>query len=131
MGKGSNVQKKQAAQLKNLKDKGKSDEERKASAAKAKKDAAAFCCAICKQTFMVNSKPPTLYLHCEAKHPGVNFLECFPVELKDFDPSDPKGEKKAEEDKKKAATIKAKAKLQANADLDSLLDAGISKKGKK
>ena len=36
MGKGSNVQKKQAAQLKNMKDKGKTDEERKAAAAKAK-----------------------------------------------------------------------------------------------
>jgi hypothetical protein len=36
MGKGSNVQKKQAAQLRNLKDKGKSDEERKAATDKAK-----------------------------------------------------------------------------------------------
>jgi hypothetical protein len=36
MGKGSNVQKKQAAQLRNQKDKGKSDEERKAAADKAK-----------------------------------------------------------------------------------------------
>jgi hypothetical protein len=36
MGKGSNVQKKQQAQMRNLKDRGKSDEERKAAAAKAK-----------------------------------------------------------------------------------------------
>jgi hypothetical protein len=36
MGKGSNVQKKQAAQLKNQKDKSKSDEERKAATDKAK-----------------------------------------------------------------------------------------------
>ena len=36
MGKGSNVQKKQQAQLRNQKDRGKSDDERKAAAAKAK-----------------------------------------------------------------------------------------------
>jgi hypothetical protein len=36
MGKGSNVQKKQAAQLRNQKDKSKTDEERKAAAEKAK-----------------------------------------------------------------------------------------------
>jgi hypothetical protein len=36
MGKGSNVQKKQAAQLKNLKNQGKSEEERKIAAEKAK-----------------------------------------------------------------------------------------------
>lgn len=36
MGKGSNVNKKMAAQLKNQKDKGKTDEERKAASEKAK-----------------------------------------------------------------------------------------------
>jgi len=36
MGKGSNVQKKQQAQLRNQKDRGKTDEERKAAADKAK-----------------------------------------------------------------------------------------------
>jgi len=36
MGKGSNVQKKQQAQLRNAKDRGKTDEERKAAADKAK-----------------------------------------------------------------------------------------------
>jgi hypothetical protein len=36
MGKGSNVQKKQQAQLRNQKDKGKTDEERKAAAIKTK-----------------------------------------------------------------------------------------------
>ena len=35
MGKGSNVQKKQAAQLRNAKDRGKTDEERKAAKEKA------------------------------------------------------------------------------------------------
>ena len=56
MGKGSNVQKAQAARERNQKKLGKSAEERKEASAKAAKDAAAFMCLICRQTFMVNAK---------------------------------------------------------------------------
>jgi hypothetical protein len=56
MGKGSNVQKAQAARERNQKKIGKSDEERRAATAKATKDASAFICAICRQTFMVNAR---------------------------------------------------------------------------
>ena len=91
MGKGSNVQKAQAARERNQKKQGKSDEERKAAKAKADADAAAFCCMLCKQTFMVNAKPPVLYLHVTSKHPaGTDPVSCF-ASLKDFDPNDPKG----------------------------------------
>ena len=54
MGKGSNVQKAQAARERNAKKLGKTDEERKAASAKAAKDAAAFVCLNCRQAFMVN-----------------------------------------------------------------------------
>ena len=56
MGKGSNVQKAQAARERNAKKMGKSEEERKAASAKAAKDATAFMCSICRQTFMVNAR---------------------------------------------------------------------------
>lgn len=133
MGKGSNVQKAQSARERNLKKLGKSDDERKAASDKAKKDATAKMCILCRQTFMVNSRPPMLYQHIVAKHPEItsNFAQCFP-ELADFDPNDPKGEKKAAAEKAAAATAKKKvAKAKGNADLDSLLDAGLSKGKKK
>ena len=56
MGKGSNVQKAQAARERNQKKMGKSDEERRAATAKATKDANAFVCTVCRQTFMVNAR---------------------------------------------------------------------------
>ena len=69
-----------------------------------------------------------------SKHDAGTLPEsCFPV-LKDFDPEDPKGEKKAAADKLKAAAAKKKKAKANTADLDSLLDAGLSigkKKGKK
>lgn len=131
MGKGSNVQKKQQAQLRNQKDKGKTDEERKAAAIKTKQDAAAFICELCKQTFMVNARAPLLYQHVVAKHPvGTSPSACFPVQLKDFDPSDPKGEKKLKEEPV-AAIIKPKKVVKKDPGLDDLLNAGLTKSNKK
>jgi len=132
MGKGSNVQKAQAARERNQKKQGKSDEERRAASAKAKADSTAFMCLLCRQTFMVNAKPPVLYLHVTSKHePGTDPATCFPA-LKDFDPNDPKGEKKAE--KAKAAEKAKKTKKKNDAGLDDLLNAGLAgskkKKGK-
>ena len=126
MGKGSNVQKATQARERNLKKQGKSDEERKASLAKTKADAEAFKCKICLQTFMVNAKPPLLYQHVVAKHPDsvANLESCFP-QLAGYDPSDPKGEKK---EAAAGAAKPKKAPKKKEADLDSLLDAGLKKK---
>lgn len=79
MGKGSNVQKAQAARERNQKKMGKSDEERRAASAKAKQDASAYMCKICRQTFMVNAKASLLYLHVTAKHNDKKDspTECF------------------------------------------------------
>jgi len=63
MGKGSNVQKAQAARERNQKKLGKSTEERKAASAKAQKDSNAFMCKICRQTFMINAKVSSFYKH--------------------------------------------------------------------
>lgn len=130
MGKGSNVQKAQQARERNAKKQGKSEEERKAASAKAKTDAQAFKCAICLQTFMISAKPPVLYQHVVAKHPGdvATPEKCF-AQLKDFDPNDPKGEKKAAAEKTEAAKAK-KATSKNNDDLDLLLDAGLGGKKK-
>ena len=132
MGKGSNVQKAQQARERNAKDKSKTPEERSAALAKAKKDAEAFVCKLCKQTFMVNARPPVLYQHVTAKHPaGIDPASCFDV-LKDFDPNDPKGEKKASDGAAKAAAAKkVAAKKQAGDDLSLLLDAGLKAPKKK
>lgn len=125
------MQKKQQAQLRNQKDKGKTDEERKAAAIKTKQDAAAFICELCKQTFMVNARAPLLYQHVVAKHPvGTSPSACFPVQLKDFDPSDPKGEKKLKEEPV-AAIIKPKKVVKKDPGLDDLLNAGLTKSNKK
>ena len=115
MGKGSNVQKAQQARERNQKKMGKSDEERKAASDKAKKDAAAKMCALCRQTFMVNARPPLLYQHIVAKHPELtdpkNFGQCFPSgELDGFDPNDPKGEKAVSSAKSAESAAKAAAK---------------------
>ena len=129
MGKGSNVQKAQAARERNQKKMGKSEEERKAAAAKAKADSAAFMCQLCRQTFMVNARPPTLFLHVTSKHePGTDPASCFPS-LKDYDPNDPKGLKKGTDASDPGGAKPKKAKKK-DADLDSLLDAGLSGKKK-
>lgn len=83
---------------------------------------------------MSNAKAPLLYQHVIAKHPaGTDFLACFPEQLKDFDPDDPKGEKKAAAAKAGAGAPKPKkaGAKKKDADLDSLLDAGLSKGKKK
>ncbi len=78
MGKGSNVQKAQAARERNQKKLGKSADERKAASAKAAKDATAYMCMLCRQTFMVNAKLPILYLHVTSKHEaGTDPASCF------------------------------------------------------
>lgn len=135
MGKGSNVQKAQQARERNQKKLGKSAEERKAASDKAKKDAAAKMCLICKQTFMVNARPPLLYQHIVAKHPDMvddpaKWVQCLP-DLAGFDPNDPKGEKAAAKAKEAAAAKAKKAKKKDNADLDDLLSAGLKSKKKK
>uniref|UniRef100_A0A7S4JVX6 At2g23090-like zinc-binding domain-containing protein n=1 Tax=Odontella aurita TaxID=265563 RepID=A0A7S4JVX6_9STRA len=122
MGKGSNVQKAQAARERNQKKMGKTDEERKAARDKHSKDSAAYMCQLCRQTFMVNAKLPVLYLHVTSKHePGTLPASCF-VQLKDYDPNDPKGEKKAAKANAKPVSKKSKKKE----DLSDLFDAGLS-----
>ena len=131
MGKGSNVQKAQAARERNQKKMGKSEDERKAAAAKAKSDSTAYMCLICRQTFMVNAKPPTLYLHVTSKHePGTDPASCFPS-LQDYDPNDPKGLKKSATASSGGGTKPKKTKKKKDEDLDSLLDAGLNLSGKK
>jgi hypothetical protein len=132
---GGNAQKSAAAREKNMKNVGKTDEERKAASAKATKDAHAFVCKLCKQTFMVNATPEILFLHVTTKHSG-NVSEptaCFD-KLAGFDPLDPTGAKaakdaskvaNAEAEKKKAAADKKK-KAAAAGGMD-LLDAGLTK----
>lgn len=95
-------------------------------------DSQAFICELCKQSFMVNARPPLLYQHVVAKHPpGTDPVACFPVHMKDFDPNDPKGEKKAAA-AKAAGTAVPKKKKPAKKDdgLDALLDAGLKSKKK-
>jgi Zinc-binding len=87
-------------------------------------------------TFMVNSRPPLLWQHVQAKHPpGTAPTDCFPVQLKDFDPNDPTGEKAAKEAAASgaaAAPPKPKKVVKKDLGLDALLDAGLAgKKGKK
>lgn len=130
MGKGSNVQKAQAARERNQKKIGKSEEERKASSAKAAKDAAAFCCGICRQTFMVNSRLPLLYLHVTAKHSPAEAAQCF-AQLAGYDPNSPEAEVKEDDEAAKKAAEAAKKKKEAAAaasGLDDLLSAGLGGK---
>ena len=70
--------------------------------------------------------------HIVAKHPpGTDPAVCFPVHMKDFDPDDPKGEKKAAAERAAAAEAALKAKKAAEKKLktDSLdfLDLGLKK----
>jgi hypothetical protein len=91
-----------------------------------RKDASAFMCELCRQTFMVNARPPLLYQHVIAKHPaGTDPKVCFPVQMKDFDPNDPNGDK-APPAAASGAPVQAKKVVKKNADLDSLLDAGLT-----
>lgn len=87
-------------------------------------------CGLCRQTFMVNAQPPTLYLHVTSRHePGTDPASCFPS-LAGFDPNDPKGEKAAAASK--AKTVSKKKKKNEVDDLDGLLDVGLKTgKGKK
>lgn len=125
MGKGSNVQKANAARERNQKKLGKTDEERRAASDKAKKDANAYMCKICRQTFMVNAKKQLLHLHVTSKHDGTDMTACFDA-LVGYDPNDPEGTKAAA-----AAPVKvAPKKVKKDDDLLGLLDAGL-KKGKK
>jgi hypothetical protein len=121
---GGNAQKSAAARERNMKNTGKTDEERKAASAKATKDSQAFLCALCRMAFMVNVKPPTLMLHVTAKHPTCkNPVDCFP-QLAGFDPNPPKKAPAAAA----AAPVKPKKK-KADDGLD-LLSAGLKPKKK-
>ena len=130
MGKGSNVQKAQAARERNQKKEGKSDEERKAASAKAAKDAVANMCSSCRQTFMVNVKLELLYQHCVQKHLGTSPGSCFDKLVGYV----PEAEATAAATEVAAATAAfaaeapkpvAKPKAKTN-DLDLLLDAGLN-----
>lgn len=91
------------------------------------KDASAFMCGICRQTFMSNARPPLLYQHVVAKHPaGTDPLTCFPTQLAGFDPNDPNGEKKPATSDGPPKPKKVVAKKVDP--LDALLDAGLKKK---
>jgi len=127
MGKGSNAQKKQQARERALKNVTKTPEERKASADKAKKDANAFLCKICRQTFMVNARPPLLFQHVTAKHDGSDPVACFDA-LVGVDPDDPEGTKAAAAAAASSSVVKKKLAPKKNDDLDALLDAGLKKK---
>jgi hypothetical protein len=94
-------------------------------------DSAAFMCELCRQTFMVNAKPDLLYQHVTAKHPsGTDYKACFPVLLADFDPEDPKGEKKAKAEKAAAAAAVKKVVKKKDDGLD-MLSAGLGAGKKK
>lgn len=90
MGKGSNVAKANAAREKNLKDKGKSAEERAEAKKKADADKQGIKCDVCMQTFMINATNGVLYQHVLAKHDKLDKEpgKCF-ARLKDFDPNKP------------------------------------------
>ena len=55
----------------------------KESLAKQAKDASAYICQSCRQTFMVTSKSKQLIEHCDGKHPKLPREQCFP-ELQDM-----------------------------------------------
>jgi hypothetical protein len=121
---GGNGQKSAAARQKNLEKMGsqKTDEERKAAALKAAKDAVHYKCTICLQTFMINATPPLLYQHVIAKHPsGTNPGTCFPS-LAGYDPNKPVALAPV------AAAPPKPKKKKPEAALDDLLNAGLQKK---
>lgn len=123
---GGNAQKSAAARERNQKKLGKSDEERKAASTKAAKDSAAFICGLCKMTFMVNVKPPTLLLHVTSKHPaGTDPASCF-ASLAGYDPNAP-----AAAAAPASAPVAPKPKKKVEPGLDDLLNAGLTKGKKK
>jgi len=124
MGKGSNVQKAQAARERNQKKMGTSAEDRKAAADKAKKDSQAFVCKICRQTFMVNVKMELLADHVAKRHPGKSNTECFDA-LAGWDPNAPAPAACV------AAPVAKKKKPKKEDDLSDLLDAGLTMGKKK
>jgi hypothetical protein len=80
---------------------------------------------------MSNARPPLLYQHVVAKHPaGTDPLQCFPVQLQGFDPSDPEGTKTAASSSATGTATAPKPKPAKKKDdgLDALLDAGLKKK---
>lgn len=120
---GGNGQKSAAARQKNLEKMGsfKTEEERRAAAAKAAKDAVHYKCSICMQTFMVNATPALLYQHFVAKHPSLTDPgQCFPS-LVGYDPNAPVAPAPATTGPPKPK----KKDRQASLDLDSLLNAGL------
>jgi Zinc-binding len=125
---GGNGQKSAAARERNQKKLAsvKTDEERKAAAAKAAKDAAGFVCGLCKMTFMINVKAPTLYQHVTSKHPaGTDPASCFPS-LAGYDPNAP-----ASALAPAAAPVAPKPKKKAEPSLADLLSEGLPKGKKK
>jgi Zinc-binding len=102
----------------------------------------AIVAIICLQTFMISLclnlivlsliGPPLLMQHVTAKHPpGTDPLACFPEQLKDYDPNDPNGEKKAAaEAAAGTAVVKPKKVVKKDDDLDLLLDAGLKSRKK-
>eukprot|EP00937_MAST-01D_sp_MAST-1D-sp2_P003436 g3436.t1 len=136
MGKGSNVQKKEAARSRAMKDKSKTPEERAEAAKRAKADAEAIACILCKQTFtssQARGNPPrALNDHVTSKHPGMTPDQCFTILNKDGSKKEDDTHKK---DKKKT-NVKTKSKLAAKGDLPADLlaamgSAKVSKKKKK
>ena len=130
MGKGSNVQKAQAARERNQKKMGTSVEDRKAATDKAKADSNAFVCKICRQTFMINVKMELLALHVTSKHAGKDNSECFD-KLVGWDPNAP--EPAAGTGRGSGAgTVKPnKTKKKKVDDLGDLLSAGLNVSKKK
>mmetsp|Transcript_5810 Transcript_5810/g.10639 ORF Transcript_5810/g.10639 Transcript_5810/m.10639 type:complete len:139 (+) Transcript_5810:285-701(+) len=133
---GGNAQKSAAAREKNLKNAGKTPEQRAAASAKAAADREGFKCKVCMTTFMINVKPPTLYLHMTSKHPEMGPGDCGKCfdSMADYDPADPDG-KKAAAAAAKCTVVKKKKAKKPEASLDDLLSAGLSggkktKKGK-
>ena len=128
---GGNANKSARAREMKAKDTSRTPEERKAALAQHAKDKVAQQCELCKATFMVNVKPPDLYLHVTAKHPaGTDPVSCF-ASLAGFDPEDPKGLKAAAAAAAAAKAVVKKPKKKKDEGLDDLLSAGLKPKGKK
>lgn len=109
-----------AARERNLKEKGKSPEERAAAKAKADADKSGIKCAVCLQTFMTIAKDELLYNHVQARHEKLEPEKCFP-RLKGYDPSKPPAPAPAPVVAKKKAPPKKKEN-----DVADLLSAGLA-----
>ena len=73
-------------------------------------------------TFMINVKPPTLYLHMTSKHPSTTDCGLCFDSMKGYDPNAPEECTKAAA---KPVAVKKKPKKQEDS-LDDLLSAGLS-----